>query len=82
MDESSSEQPAGESGVSGLPYAGERTFSSLDEYLAFLETRGAVDLPYWRQIEPGVYERVTTMTGAERITRTREELMTMYGFRR
>ena len=69
-------------GVANLPYARGRVFYSLDEYLAYLEEQGAIDLPWWRQIRPGVYEKVTTMTGAEPETATREEIMRMYGFER
>lgn len=70
-------------GVAKLPYARGKTFHSLDEYLAHLERQGAIDLPYWRQVSPGLYEWVTTRTprGApERATRS--ELMRRYGFSR
>lgn len=70
-------------GIANLPYARGRVFHSLDEYLAHLEANGAIDLPYWRQIRPGVYEWVVRMPGAgERETATREELMRRYGFER
>src|SRR5690349_888930 len=45
-------------GVANLPYARGKTFRTLDEYLAHLEAQGALDLPWWREIRPGVYERV------------------------
>lgn len=73
-------QPA--EGVANLPFARGRTFQTLDEYLAHLEAQGAVDLPWWREIRPGVYEHVTTMTGAPREVATREELMRRFGFSR
>jgi len=73
--------PSGEE-VANLPYARGRTFSTLDEYLAHLEALGAIDLPWWREIRPGVYERVTSMPEAQRETATREELMRRYGFKR
>ena len=69
--------------VSNLPYARGRTFRTLDEYLAHLERQGAIDLPYWRQIAPGLYERVTTRMlrrAPERATRA--ELMERFGFTR
>ncbi|WP_129791837.1 hypothetical protein [Sphingosinicella sp. CPCC 101087] len=73
----------GETGVANLPYARGRVFHSLDEYLGHLEANGAIDLPYWREVRPGVYEWVVRMTGAgERETATRQELMRRYGFGR
>jgi hypothetical protein len=75
------QQPATE-GVANLPYARGRTFTSLDEYLAHLEKQGAIDLPYWREIRPGVYERVTSMPEARRETATRADLMQRFGFKR
>lgn len=75
------QQPATE-GVANLPYARGRTFTSLDEYLAHLEKQGAVDLPWWREIRPGVYERVTNMPEAKREVATRAELMQRFGFKR
>lgn len=71
-----------ERGVADLPFARGKVFHSLDEYLAHLEKLGAIDLPWWREIKPGVYERVTTTTGAEQQIATREELMELYGFDR
>ena len=69
--------------VSNLPYARGRTFHTLDEYLAHLERQGAIDLPYWRQIAPGLYERVTTRMPARAPERaTRAELMERFGFTR
>ena len=69
--------------VSNLPYAHGRTFSSLDEYLAHLERLGAIDLPYWRQIAPGLYERVTSRRPRGTPERaTRAELMERFGFTR
>jgi hypothetical protein len=69
-------------GVANLPYARGKTFRTLDEYLAHLEAQGAVDLPWWREIRPGVYERVTNMPEARREVVTREELMRRFGFAR
>jgi hypothetical protein len=69
-------------GVANLPYARGRRFKTLDEYLAHLEELGAVDLPWWREISPGVYEHVIRMPNAKRETATREELMRRWGFTR
>jgi len=68
--------------VSDLPYARGKTFRTLDQYLAHLEQQGAIDLPWWREISPGVYEHVIHMPGARRETATREELMRRFGFTR
>ena len=69
--------------VSNLPYARGRTFRTLDEYLAHLERQGAIDLPYWRQVAPGVYELVTTrMPRGTPERATRAELMERFGFTR
>jgi len=69
--------------VSNLPYARGQTFRTLDEYLAHLERQGAIDLPYWRQIAPGLYERVTTRMPRRAPERaTRAELMERFGFTR
>ena len=75
------EKPVSE-GIANLPYARGKTFRTLDEYLAHLETQGAIDLPWWREIRPGVYERVTSMPEARREVATREELMRRFGFTR
>ena len=71
---------AAEAGVAKLPFARGRRFCSLDDYLAHLEAQGAMDLPWWRQVRPGVYERVTRMPGAPRDIATRAELMKRFGF--
>lgn len=68
--------------VANLPYARGKTFRTLDEYLAHLEAQGALDLPWWREIRPGVYERVTSMPEARREVATRAELMRRFGFAR
>jgi hypothetical protein len=70
-------------GVADLPYAMGRRFASLDEYLLHLQRRaGPIDLPWWRQVRPGVYEHVKHMPGAARETATRAELMKRFGFNR
>jgi len=75
-------QTTPDEGIANLPYARGKTFRTLDEYLAHLEAQGSLDLPWWREIRPGVYERVTSMTGARREVATREELMRRFGFTR
>ena len=41
-------------GIANLPWARGQTFHSLDAYLAHLERQGAMDLPWWHQVEPGI----------------------------
>lgn len=67
-------------GVAGLPYAHGKVFATLDEYLAHLKQLSAIDLPYWREISPGVYQKVVRMPEAEPQTATREELLKEYCF--
>lgn len=68
-------------GVSGLPFARGAVFRCLDDYLSHLRNQGAIDLPWWREVRPGVYERVTTMRDRGPETATRAELMQRFGFR-
>jgi hypothetical protein len=75
-------QPPASESVAHLPYARGKTFRTLDEYLAHLEAQGALDLPWWREIRPGVYERMTSMPEARREVATRAELMRRFGFTR
>ena len=78
------ESQAGDS-VASLPYARGQTFRALDDYLAHLERQGAMDLPWWREVEPGVYELVTSfrpLDGGAPERATRAELMRRYGFTR
>ena len=73
-----SSQPAA---VANLPFAQGRAFASLDDYLAFREKRGASDVPWYREIEPGLYELVSRRApGAQPKTYTRAELARMFGF--
>ncbi|MFC2953519.1 hypothetical protein ACFOOP_16395 [Marinicaulis aureus] len=67
-------------GVAGLPYSHGKVFATLDEYLAHLHQLSAIDLPYWREIRPGIYQKVVRMPEAEPQTATREELMKKYCF--
>ena len=73
---------ANDVGIAKLPFARGRRFCSLDAYLAHLEAQGAIDLPWWRQVRPGVYEHVKSMPGATRETATRAQLMKRFGFSR
>lgn len=67
-------------GVANLPFARGAVFRCLDDYLAHLQRNSAIDLPYWREVSPGVFENVTTNTGAQRETATRADLMQRFGF--
>ena len=67
-------------GVAKLPFARGKSFCSLDAYLAHLEHQGAIDLPWWRQIRPGVYEHVKRMPGAPPEIATHAALMKRFGF--
>lgn len=71
-------------GVRDLPSSFGRSFATLDQYLAHLrQYAGPVDLPWYREIRPGVYEYVTSMRPAgPPKTFTREELMREFGFTR
>lgn len=72
--------PAAE-GVADLPFAMGRRFRTLDEYLVHLKCRAApIDLPWWREIDPGVYRYETTKPGAPKQVATRAELMKRFGF--
>ena len=65
------------------PFSRGRSFASLDEYLAYLEqANGPIDLPWWREIRPGVFQKVIRMTGADPETATRDELIRRFGFER
>ena len=68
-------------GIRGLPFAMGRSFRTLDEYLVHLKCRAApIDLPWWKEIRPGVYDYVTSKPGAPRQSATRAELMKRFGF--
>jgi hypothetical protein len=69
-------------GVANLPHAHGAIFRCLDDYLAHLERLGAIDLPWWREIRPDVYEHVVRMPEAQREIATRDELMRRFGFSR
>jgi len=69
-----------------LPFAQGRTFATLDAYLAHLKSNGAIGLPWFREIRPGVYVRATTFVPTEDATNahqlyTREDLLKRFGFK-
>lgn len=76
------QQPGGL--VHGLPFAGERGFATLDDYLAFLESQSGFDTPYYQRVGPDRYQLMTRLPpGRPRPpVVTREELMRRYGFSR
>ena len=64
-----------------LPWARGRSFATLDAYLAYLERyNGPIDLPWWREIRPGVYEKVVRMPEGKREIVTRAELERRWSF--
>ena len=68
-------------GIANLPYAMGRRFRTLDEYLVHLKCRAApIDLPWWREVRPGVYRHETTKPGTPQQLATRAELMQRFGF--
>jgi hypothetical protein len=69
-------------GVADLPYARGRTFATLDEYLAYRQGLGAQDVPWYREVAPGVYE-VAGRRARDTVpqTVTRRELLEKFGFR-
>lgn len=77
-------QPAPADGArTDLPFAQGRSFGSLDEYLAFLEERGATDVPWYRKTGPDTYELVARRgPRAEPVVVTRKQLMERFGFTR
>lgn len=77
------EERVGGGPVPNLPFAQGRSFASLDDYLAHLRERGRYDVPWYREIRPGVYELVSRRgPGAQPRIYTREELERRFGFRR
>lgn len=74
----------GDGGLRNLPSSHGRSFASLDEYLEHLRRyAGPVDQPWYREIRPGGYELVTTMTPRpEPRIYTREQLLWEFGFTR
>ncbi|WP_429587661.1 hypothetical protein [Sphingomonas zeicaulis] len=72
-------------GRAGLPYAFGQRFRTLDEYLLHLKQKaGPIDLPWWRQVGPDRFERVTAkrVPPGKREAATRAELLRRFGFER
>lgn len=64
-----------------LPWARGHNFATLDAYLAYLEQyNGPIDLPWWREIRPGVYEKMVRMPEGSREVVTRAQLERRWGF--
>lgn len=73
----------GHAAVAALPFSMGRRFTTLDDYLTHLRCRAApIDLPWWREIRPGVYEHVKRLPGGKREVATRADLMNRFGFSR
>jgi hypothetical protein len=67
--------------IANLPFAMGRRFSTLDEYLTHLKCRAApIDLPWWSEVRPGVYQQVKHLPGAKPEVATRAELLRRFGF--
>jgi hypothetical protein len=70
-------------GVKPLPFAQGRRFATLEHYLAFRRSRGVIDLPWYREVSPGLFELQTTKKPAPPTQRfTRAELARLFGFER
>ena len=72
-------------GRAGLPYAFGQRFRTLDDYLLHLKQKaGPIDLPWWREVGPDRYERVTGKRAppGKREAATRAELLRRFGFER
>jgi hypothetical protein len=80
----SADKEAAAAPVRRLPDSFGRTFATLDEYLAHLRRYAApIDKPWYREVRPGVYERVTTaVPRREPQIYTRAQLMARFGFTR
>lgn len=65
-----------------LPHSGGKTFETLDAYLEHRKALGAIDIPYYVEVEPGLYrlERGRGFRDAPDETFTRAELLEKYGF--
>jgi len=75
------EPAAGASESRTLPYGQGLSFATLDDYLAHLRRRGAYDVPWYREVSPGVYELVSRRgPRAAPVRFTREELLRRFGF--
>jgi len=58
-----------------------KTFASLDDYLKHLSCfAGPIDLPWWKEIRPGVYQHMMTASKTKPEFATRTELSRRFGF--
>lgn len=77
-----SDVASGPGPIKSLPFAQGRAFVCLDDYLAHLRERaGPIGQPWYREVAPGLYERITTRrppNPEERVTRA--SLLERYGF--
>lgn len=69
-------------GIADLPFSRGHRFATLDGYLAYLrQYNGPVDMPWWREIRPGVYRYEIRMAdGPEPEVATRAQLEQRFGF--
>ena len=74
--------PASGPAVGDLPFADGQSFATLDQYLAHLRKLGASDIPFYEEVEPGVYQVMAGRAGLQPQRYTREELERRFGFRR
>ena len=64
-----------------LPFARGQTFTTLDAYLAFRRQQGAIDLPWYEEVEPGIFMLRTSRRPPSPPQRfTRRELARKFGF--
>jgi hypothetical protein len=64
-----------------LPFAQDKSFARLDDYLAHLESRGPTGVPWYRRIGPDQYELVTGRGRRGAPPRfSREDLLQRFGF--
>ena len=64
-----------------LPWARGHSFATLDAYLAYLEQyNGPIDLPWWREVRPEVYEKMVRLPQAAPEIVTRAELEQRWSF--
>jgi hypothetical protein len=67
-----------------LPYAKGMDFETLDSYLAYRRKLGAIDIPYYREISPGVYQLIVGRQPKSIPAKiyTRQQLLELFGFKK
>lgn len=71
----------GNGGPAELPFAQGQSFITLDDYLAHLESLGAIGITWYRLLPDGRYEQVRRrVPGTPPEVFTRQELLDRYGF--